>query len=83
MVLLGHGAKAEGTGVRAGSSRAGEACSLHALTFQRGITGIWFEVCRSGFHYTTVLVAAAHVRSRPRWMLLAWWAPFLGNYSLR
>lgn len=64
------------------AARAGDVCSLHVLTSQRGTARIWFRVCRSGFHYTTELVAAARVRSRPRWVLLVGWAPCPGNAAL-
>lgn len=83
MVLSGHGAKPEVTSVRAGSSQGRSSAQPSHARFPKGnIARIWFKVCRSGFHYTAVLVAAARVRSRPRWMFLVWWAPFPGNYSL-
>jgi len=84
MVLCGHGAKPEVTVVRAGDSQGRRSVQPSCACFSKvNIARIWFKVCRTGCHYTTVLVAAAHVRSRPRWMLLVWWAPLHGNYSLQ
>lgn len=84
MVVLGCGAKPEVTAVRAGSSQGRSSVQPSCTRFSKGnIARIWFKVCRSSFHYTTVLVAAAYARSRPCWMLLIWWAPFPGNYSLQ
>lgn len=51
---------------------------LHAFSFQRGITRIWFEVCRSGFHYTTVPPSAARVTWRPCWVPRSAWLLSVG-----
>lgn len=55
---------------------------LHAFSFQRGITRIWFEVCRSGFHYTTVPPSAARVTWRPMLGALVCLAAFCGSSAL-
>lgn len=55
---------------------------LQLLSFQGGIAGIWFEVRRSGFHYTTVLLSAARVTRGPCWLLLVWLAAGPGNNVL-
>lgn len=81
-VLSGCGAKPGLQLWEEAAARAEDVRGLHVLPSQRRTTRIWFRVCRSGFHYTTALVAAARVRSRPHWMLLVGWAPFPENDSL-
>lgn len=81
-VLLGCGARLGSQLWEGAAARAGDVCSPHVLPSQRGAARIWCRVCRSGFHYTTELVAAAPVRSRPRWVLLVGWAPFPGNAAV-
>lgn len=74
-VLLGCGAKLGSQLWEGAAARAEDVCSLHVLTSQRGTGRIGFRVCRSGFHYTTVLVAAACVRSSL--VGCSWWGGLL------
>lgn len=70
-MLLGCGAKLGLQLWEEAAARAEDVCSLHVLTPQRGTARIWFRVCRSGFHYTTVLVTALDLVG------CSWWGGLL------